>query len=80
MTSHNSIQRSFEEFKYYLRTTLIILTLNGVGFIILLGDGENQKIALIPVSITIPLLVRLSWLFGDNIKRIYNSYNDGQGG
>jgi hypothetical protein len=76
MTSRHSIERSFEEFKNYLRTTIIILISNGIGFILLLGDGDNQKIALIPISISIPVLVRLSWLFGNNIKQISQSHND----
>ncbi len=69
MMSRNSIERSFEELKNYLRTTLIILTLNGVGFIFLLGDGENQKIALIPISISIPISARLGWLIGCAIRK-----------
>lgn len=77
MMSRSLIHRSFDDLKSYLRMTLVILSLNGICFIILIGDDQNNKIVLIPISITIPILIRFGWLLGDSIKKISQSYNNG---
>jgi hypothetical protein len=64
------ISFSFENTKKCLFHGLVILFLNGVTILLLLGKSENHTLALMPSLLTIPLLTRLCWLFGQEIRRL----------
>ncbi|KJV09639.1 hypothetical protein VZ95_10185 [Elstera litoralis] len=64
------ISFSFENTKKCLFHGLAVLFLNGVTILLLLGHAENHTLALMPSVLTIPLLTRLCWLFGQEIRRL----------
>jgi hypothetical protein len=66
------ISFSFENTKKCLLHGLVVLFLNGVTILLLLGKSENHTLALMPSMLTIPLLTRLCWLFGQEIRRLAN--------
>lgn len=64
------VSLSFENTKKCLLHTLVILFLNSVTILLVLGEAEHYMLALIPSVLTIPLLTRLCWLFGQEIRRL----------
>jgi hypothetical protein len=66
------IRFSFENTKKCLFHALVVLFLNGSTVLLLLGKTENQALALMPTLLTIPLLTRLCWIFGHEIRRLAN--------
>lgn len=49
---------------------IAILALNSATVLLLLADPETQRLALLPAVLSIPLIARLCWIFGQEIRRL----------